>query len=350
MVLGAGGAVYVAKRGSPFTDIAHAWNQFKTKPTPHGGATRLGRLGSNRYDFWRVALNRFEHAPLVGIGADNFQEAYLQHGKSGEQPLYPHSVELRTLSQTGLVGAVLLVAALAAALTAAGRAMRRRAGWAPAAAAAGVGAFVYWLVHGSVDWFWEFPALGGAAFALLGLAAGAGPAATEGARGRARRPLVAGAPLVVVVAVAAAALLLGLGTPWLSDRYVTQAAGIWSASPARAFSKLDSASALNPLSPRPKAVAGSIALRLGRPSAAERYFRAALDRDSRYAYSYLELGAIAVDSGRRAEGLRLLTRAATLEPRDDTVATTLRRARRGRRIDIAAMNESLRRRTVRLGR
>src|SRR5256884_8720552 len=44
----AGTTVYVAKRGSPFTDVAHAWNQFKTKGTPHGGTNRLGRLGSNR--------------------------------------------------------------------------------------------------------------------------------------------------------------------------------------------------------------------------------------------------------------------------------------------------------------
>src|SRR5207249_3480631 len=139
LAVGAGTVVYVAERGSPFTDIAHAWSQFKTKPTPHGGSNRLGRLGSDRYDFWRVAWGRFEHAPLAGIGADNFQEAYLRHGKSEEQPLYPHSLELRTLSQTGIVGALLLVVAIGAALAAAFRAMRGRAGWGTAAAAAGAG-------------------------------------------------------------------------------------------------------------------------------------------------------------------------------------------------------------------
>jgi len=107
---------------------------------------------------------------------------------------------------------------------------------------------------------------------------------------------------------------------------------------------------LNPLSPRPRAVAGSIALRMGRTAAAERYFRQALERDPHYAYSYLELGAIAVDTGRRAEGVRLLARAVALEPRDQVAARTLARARRGRRIDIAKMNDALRRRTLRLGR
>ena len=30
--------------------------------------------------------------------------------------------------------------------------------------------FAYWVVHGSVDWLWEYPGLGGPAFALLGVA------------------------------------------------------------------------------------------------------------------------------------------------------------------------------------
>ena len=344
-----GTAVYVADRGSPFTDIAHAWNQFKTKGTPHGGATRLGRLGSDRYDFWRVALQRFEHAPLAGIGADNYQEAYLLHGKSLEQPLYPHSVELRTLSQTGIVGALLLTGAFAMALAAAARALRHRAGWGAAAAAAGAGAFAYWLVHASVDWFWEFPALGGAAFALLGLAAGLAPR-PPARPGRADRALVTGPLAVGAAAVLGVVLALSFAGPWLSDRYVTRALAIWRLNPASAFDRLDSASSLNPLGPRPKAVAGSIALRLGRTGLAERYFRGALDRDPHYAYSYLELGALAVNAGRRSEGLRLLAAAVALEPRDVVAKRTLRQARRGRRIDIARMNEALRQRTIRLGR
>jgi hypothetical protein len=345
----AGTAVYVAERGSPFTDIAHAWNQFKTKKTPHGGASRLGRLGSNRYDFWRVALREFGHAPLAGIGADNYQEAYLRHGKSSESPLYPHSVELRTLAQTGLVGALLLGTALVAALVAAGRAMRRRAGWGAAAAASGVGAFVYWLVHGSVDWLWEFPALGGAAFALIGIAAGLAPRRPE-APASYRRPLAAAPAMVVAVGVAGFLLVLSFGAPWWSDSYSSQAARIWGARPARAFDRLDSAAALNPLSPLPKELAGGIAFRLGRLALAERYYRQALDRDPHLGAVYLELGALVYERGRRPEGLRLLARAAQLQRRDEITARVLRRARRGGRVDIEAMHDALRRRTAKLGR
>ncbi|MEA2309974.1 MAG: hypothetical protein QOI65_2260 [Thermoleophilaceae bacterium] len=345
----AGTAVYVAERGSPFSDVAHAWNQFKNKRTPHGGGTRLGRLGSDRYDFWRVALDRFRARPLAGIGADNYQQDYLRYGKSHERPLYPHSVELRTLSQTGIVGMLLLVAALAAAFAAAGRAMRRRGGWAPGAAAAGVGAVVYWLVHGSVDWFWEFPALGGAAFALLGLAAGLAPR-RPGSPRRFRRPVAAGPVLVTAAAVGGLALALSFAAPWAAESQVDQAARIWPVRPKLAFDKLSSASSFNPRSPRPKAVAGSIALRLRDLPTARRYFLEALERDSRDAYSYLELGAIASQNGPRRAAVRLLTRAAELQPRDEVTAAALRRARRGGRIDIARMNEALRQRTLDLTR
>lgn len=350
LLAGAGTVVYVAKRGSPFTDIADAWSQFKTKPTPHGGATRLGRLGSNRYDFWRVAWNRFESAPLGGIGADNFQEAYLQRAKSGEQPRYPHSVELRTLSQTGLIGALLLGAALVAALVAARRGIARRAGLGSAGAAAGVGAFVYWFVHGSVDWFWELPVLGMAAFALLGLAAGLAPRRPVTRPARGLRPLAAAPLAAVVAAVAGLVLLLSFALPWLSDRYVTQAKDLCCDRPALAFDKLDTASSLNPLSPEPKLWAGSIALFLGHPNEARHYFRQLLDRDSGDFYAHLMLGAIAFDGGQRAEGLRLLARAAQLNPRDDITARALARARGGRRVDVARVNRAIGSRYRRLGR
>jgi O-antigen ligase len=345
----AGTVVYVAERGSPFTDIAHAWNQFKTKPTPHGGSSRLGRLGSDRYDFWRVAWGRFRAAPVAGIGADNFQEAYLRHGKSHEQPLYPHSVELRTLSQTGLVGALLLGAALVAALVAAAHAAWRRSGWGSAAAAGAVGAFAYWFVHGSVDWFWEFPALGGAAFALLGLAAGLAPRRAE-ARPRIRLPLVRGPVGAAAAALAALVVALSFAAPALSLRYQHQAADIWRDRPGRAHDKLDIASSLNPLSPRPKWVAGNIALNLRRPVDARRYFREAADREPRDPYSYLMLGAIATELGRPALGERLLARAAALEPRDPVATGALRRARRGRRVDVAVIRAQIAARYARLGR
>jgi tetratricopeptide (TPR) repeat protein len=344
-----GAVVYVSERGNPATDVADAWDEFKTNPTPAGGETRLGALGSNRYDFWRVAWKQFESAPLRGVGADTFQQAYLADARSAEQPRYPHSVELRTLSQTGLVGAALLSVGLAAALLSAWRALRLRRGPAQAAAAAGVAAFTYWLVHGSVDWFWEIPALGGAAFALLGLAAGLAPRRPALRPARRARPLAGGAGRTAVTVVAAIAVALSLGGPWLSERYVDQSLGLWRRDADLALERLDRARALNPLSATPDVAAGSIALQLDRTEEAESRFRAAVERDDGDSHSQLRLGAIVFNSGRRDEGLRHLREAARLDRRDEIIRRTLARARRGRAIDIRGMNQAIANRYRELG-
>src|SRR5205085_1524736 len=75
-------------------------------------ATHLVQVGSNRYDSWRVALDEFAHHPLLGIGSRGFGTAYLQHRRTDENPTRSLSIELDTLSETGLVGFALLLAAL----------------------------------------------------------------------------------------------------------------------------------------------------------------------------------------------------------------------------------------------
>jgi tetratricopeptide (TPR) repeat protein len=339
----AGAGVYLAER-SPGHDISHAWKDFKTKGNPRGGpgaSSRLGRLGSNRYDFWRVSLDRFAGAPVGGIGADNFRDAYLHAARSSEQPRYPHSLELRALSQTGLVGGALLAVAIGAALVAAVRAVRRRSGPGAAAAAAGLGAFVYWLVHGSVDWFWELPALGGTAFALLGTAAGLAPRRGEYARAPVVGPGRFSLRSRPAVLVATLLLAASFGAPALAERLVNRATAVYPRDAGAAFDRLDSAAALNPLSARPKVIAGRVALAVDRPAAAARYFREALDREPRDPYSHLQLGAILFDGGDRAAGLRTLERAVRLEPHVRVAREALARARRGRRVDVTRINRAL---------
>ena len=182
----------LAAAGNPVTRARHAWDTFKS---PKGyaannttGSRLTSGLGSSRYDFYRVALDEFAAHPLLGIGADNFAEPYLAHGRSTETPRYPHSVEMRTLVQTGLVGALLAVVGLGAALLAAWRVLARHPDpLARAVAAAAMAGFAYWVVHGSFDWFWEFAGLGAPAFALLGLACALAPRSAV-------RPMRPGAP------------------------------------------------------------------------------------------------------------------------------------------------------------
>jgi tetratricopeptide (TPR) repeat protein len=336
-----------AAAGDPLTRARHAWDTFKS-PRGYGADTTTGSrltsgLGSNRYDFYRVALDEFAAHPVGGIGADNFAESYLAHGRSNETPHYPHSVELRTLVDTGAVGALLAVVGLGAALVACWRAIRRSPDLlARGVAAAAVAGFAYWAVHGSVDWFWEFAGLGAPAFALLGLGCSLAPGAGVPRAGvvspRASRRW---GPLIVAGALAALAAVASLTAPWLSELQVQSAARIWPQAPQQAYARLNSAARLNPLSDEPYVVAGSIALRLGEVGRADHEFVLALRRTPGDAYSTLERGAIASTQGRRRDALVLLERAARLNPRDPLTREALRLARRGRRVDVGELNRSI---------
>jgi O-Antigen ligase len=362
VVLLAGGLVAA---GNPVTRVEHGWRSFKGGygANSQSGSRLVSGLGSNRYDFYRVALDELKAHPLLGIGADNYAQQYLRHGRSRETPHYPHSVELRTLTQTGLLGGALGLVGLAAALLAAMTAVRGARGARGAGgegdplgryvAAAAVAGFGYWVVHGSVDWFWEFAGLGAPAWALLGLTCalapragsaaavsrGAPPGASRRAPLRAPRPWGAGS-LVVVLALAALAAA-SFVAPWLSQLEVQSAARVWPAAPGKAYGRLSDAAGLNPLSDTPYVVAGSIALRLGEVARADREFALALERVPGDAYATLERGAIASSEGQRARALVLLARAAALNPRDPLTAQALALAREGRRVDVGELNRSI---------
>jgi O-antigen ligase/polysaccharide polymerase Wzy-like membrane protein len=337
-------AVWVARSGDPVDEVSDAWEEFKSGELPRQDESRFtGSLGSGRYDMWRVAWERFEEEPLTGIGADNFQQDYLQRGRTVERPVHPHSLEIRVLSQTGVVGAILLLGAVACAGAAAARARRRAPPAFAAPVAAAMTVFAYWLVHGSVDWFWEIPALGAGAFAMLGVAVAAAPRAEGGpdlAGGprlskRARAAALAGGGLCLV----AAAVVLGVG--WIAERHVDRALDIWRTAPDEARSELDSAADLNPFTSWPALVSGSIAIERGELQRARAAFQAALERNPREHYALLELGAIASELGDRRTALVRLRQAARLSPRDRITAATLRDVRRGRTVDTRELGRRI---------
>jgi O-Antigen ligase len=335
--------------GNPLTRLEHGWRSFKGgySADSRTGSRLVSGLGSNRYDFYRVALDEFAAHPLGGIGADNFAQQYLLHRRSPETPHYPHSVELRTLTETGLLGGLLAVAGLAGALIAGMRAARSPEDpLGRAVAAAALAGFGYWVVHGSVDWFWEFAGLGAPAFALLGLSCALAPREAGGdyalrggdyaLRLSFRHPAVRVAVLATMALAAVA-----LTTPWLSQLEVQSAARAWEVAPATAYARLNDAAQLNPLSDESYVVAGSIALRFGDLQRADHEFTLALQRVPDDAYATLERGAIASSRGEPRRALALLVRAAQLNPRDPLTRRALLLARAGQRVDVEELNRSI---------
>jgi hypothetical protein len=331
--------------GHPVARVQHAWDTFKS---PHGyaanssGSRLVSGLGSYRYDFYRVSLDEFAAHPLVGIGADNFQQQYLVHRRSYETPHYPHSVEVRTLTQTGLLGTLLAVVGLGAALLAGMRASRSADPLARAVAVGALAAFIYWAVHGSFDWFWEFAGLGAPAFALLGLACALDPArahslARPSSARRSPVPALARAAGVVLALACAATL----AAPWLSQLQIESAARIWTKAPRSAYSSLDEAARLNPLSDAPYMVAGNIALRYGELAHADREFALALSRSPTDGYATLERGAIASAEDRPRAALALLKRAVALDPREPLGLQALHIVQGGGRVSVEALTVAI---------
>src|SRR5438128_1436280 len=222
------------------------------------------------------------------------------------------------------------------------RARSRRDPLAATVACAALAGFGYWIVHGSFDWFWEFAGLGAPAFALLGLACSLAPRA----RSQPPPPVAARSPVRLGLRMAASFLLVmalaaSLLAPWLSQLKLQEAARIWTVTPQDAYSALNEAADLNPLSDQPYLLAGSIALRFNDLARADREFSRALRRSSRDAYATLERGAIASARGERARALQLLGRDLRLDPRDPRGRAALALTRRGGRVDLQQLNQSI---------
>jgi len=324
LVVGASAAVVVVQ---PWDRIDSAWHSFKYHGEPSGTASRFGGLGSNRYDFWRVGLIEFDHHPLQGIGADNFLVPYLQLRHSSEEPLYPHSLAIRLLAQTGIVGTALFAAFLALTLVAVnriGRGRRRDLACVLVVAAS------VWLFHGLVDWLWEVPALGVLGMALLGTACGLVPRAK-----RKKSAPVPKVPLLVTVGegVAALAVAATLVLPWLAERDDQRAAALWHSDPAAAFRTLDRANELDPLSDGADVLAGAIASRLHRYDVMRDRFQDAVSRSPEDWYANLELGIAASLTGHHALAALSIGRAVRLDPGDPIARSVQRRFASGRPID-----------------
>jgi hypothetical protein len=274
-----------------------------------------GGLETGRYDMWRVAAGEVVDHPFLGVGADNFATDFVRERQTHEEPLYPHSLLLRSFSQTGLMGGGLFLAFVGVALVAPLRRRPKSDSLANAVVSASVVYATYWVVHGSIDWFWEIPGLAAPALAFLGLALGLRDATP-------RRPLPGARRSVGIVAFTAVLCAAATGSyvlPGLAAFEVERGVKAWPEAPDRAFSELSRARRLNPLSEQPDVMAGTLAVRAHRPGQAQAAFERALERAPNDWYVHLRLALLAAAGGRQEQALGLLRRAQALNPLEPTL-------------------------------
>lgn len=330
-----GGLVGIGVAGHPQRWSERAWRDFKYGGEPQG-SSRFASLGSQRYDFWRVSLDVFASYPVGGIGAGNFEAPYAQHRRSNEEPTNPHSLELQILLGTGIVGAGIMVAFLLLSL----RMLRRHPGQeriARGIALAAAISFAYFLLNASVDWLWEFPAIAGAAFALLGLGLRlASPGTDADRRLCPPRVRMVCAGLVALAACSAAVVLI---LPMLGESKTRQAIYSWRTDPAGALRLLREARSLDFLNDEPDIVAGVIATKAGKPQTAEAVFADATRRDPQDWYAWLRLAAASSGLGKHAQAAASVDRAAELDPREPLIREVRREIKAGKAVSGARIDQ-----------
>ena len=201
-----------------------AWDQFTTSDVQVAKPEeRIFELSSaNRDEFWRVAVDAFEEAPVAGQGAGTYRFSWDQLREIEVPVLDAHSLYLEAFAELGLIGGLLVIALVGTLLWTGFSAWRAAGGARRELHAALLAACLAFAVGAAIDWFWEIAAAGAIFFLASGALVAArcaqlasARAAADGQAGQRRRfgLTVAGLALVWIVALA----LIG---PLLVDREI----------------------------------------------------------------------------------------------------------------------------------
>ena len=297
--------------------LAVGGHPFGTDQEVTQGASRLTESSlNNRWGWWQEAWDGFEGEPLGGVGAGTFE---LVHRKFRDSPVdvrEAHSLPLQFLAETGFIGFLLVGGAAAAALLGAWRALGRLRGedWG-AALALGI-MLPTFLVHGAIDYDWDFVALCGPVFFVAGflLATGRAPA-------RVGRKYV----WIVAVVLVAWAGLYSIAAPRVAAGRVNKAySQIEQGFPEEAARTAKSARSLNPLSIAPLQAWASAEEAVGNIARARELYVDAVELQPLNWAGWYELGRFDCEViGDEAAARRELSRAAELDPQNESIARGL---------------------------
>jgi tetratricopeptide (TPR) repeat protein len=186
-----------------------------------------------------------------------------------------------------------------------------------------------WVIHGSVDWFWEVPALAGPALGFLAIAGAirpspavvpepSRPAPVPRRRERAAALIAAGIAGLAVLTVV-------LALPYLSVIEQSRASRERASNPVRALADLATAAKLNPLSAAPSRAAGDIALETGQYEVALARFRQSIAREPAGWFGWLGAGLAASELGEVSRARHDFEVARSINNRQPAVTTALAR-------------------------
>jgi hypothetical protein len=228
----------VVRAGGPGSWVSDRWHEFSNPVSAQLGNTP-GRVvstsSSNRWRWWQEAWNAFTDHPAQGTGAGTFGLTDRIERTSPLAVVEPHSTPLQFLTELGLIGFLLYGAVLVA--------MARRT-FLPLGLAIAV-----CVLHSFVDIDWDYIAVQGPLFLLVGALIAGPPAARRGW-------LVPAA-----AAVCAVAAIYSLASPWLSAQRLNAAYD--AADHDNLIGALDrakSAHSFNPLDPEPLWVEAALTL------------------------------------------------------------------------------------------
>jgi O-Antigen ligase len=300
----------VARGGGPahwFHARVHEFANPASSPVVETPGRFAAGSSNNRWTWWREAWHTFESRPWKGSGAGSFEIAHIAHRRTyAPTAREPHDLPLQVLSETGIVGFALLVGALAAAALAALGTLRRAGGAERAAAAALAACALAYGVHLLVDIGWDYAALSGPAFFVIGLLAGGGGRAAP-------RRSVLGALAALALA---AASIVSLATPWLAARRVDAADNAFIAGNyAHAADDARRARGLNPLSLDAVWTSALIDETRGRKRSALDFYAKAVELQPLNADTWFALGSYEVTVLHDClYGYRYLNRSYTIDP------------------------------------
>jgi hypothetical protein len=250
--------------------VSDRWHEFSNPVSAQVGNTAerfTSTSSSNRWRWWQEAWNAFAENPVTGTGAGTFGLTDRIERDSPLAVTEPHSAPLQDLSETGIVGFLLIAVVLGAAFVAI---TRREA--LPLVLAIGI-----CVAHSLVDIDWDYLAVQGPVFMTIGALA-ARPAPPR------RRNWLAAA----AIGVCALGVVWSLASPWLSNQRLDASLdSIFARDIAKARDQADSAHAFDPLAVEP--LWRMAVLEPHRTRALELY-REARDQEPKNPETWYELG------------------------------------------------------------